>query len=173
MPALVSNVELDWEHEFNRRAREHLGRHLSVVEFDKRGMGLSDRFERAPTLDERLQDIISVMDGVGWESASIFGVSEGGLMSQLFAAEYPERVEQLVLVNTFVGPRYLPRLFEHVREGDPPLKPVEDIVATFAHIGEAWSEDPRRMVDFMMPSQLDNESFTRCLLYTSDAADDL
>ena len=103
------------------------------------------------------------MDGVGWESASIFGVSEGGLMSQLFAAEYPERVEQLVLVNTFVGPRYLPRLFEHVREGDPPLKPVEDIVATFAHIGEAWSEDPRRMVDFMMPSQLDIESFTRWL----------
>ena len=161
VPALVSNVELDWEHEFNRRAREHLGRHLCVVEFDKRGMGLSDRFDRAPSLDERLQDIVSVMDAVGWERANIFGASEGGLMSQLFAAEFPERVDNLVLCNTFLGPQHLPRLLDHVLEDDPPLKSLDQTVSIFTHIGEGWSDDPERMVDFMMPSQLGNESFTR------------
>ena len=161
IPALVSNVELDWEHEFNRRAREHLGRHLCVVEFDKRGMGLSDRFDRAPTLDERLQDIVSVMDTVGWERANIFGASEGGLMGQLFAAEFPERVEHLILCNTFLGPQHLPRLLDHVRDDDPPLKSLDEFISIFTHIGEGWSDDPERMVDFMMPSQLGNESFTR------------
>ena len=84
-------------------------------------------------------------------------------MSQLFAAEFPERVDHLVLCNTFLGPRYLPRLLDHVLEDDPPLKSLDQTVSIFTHIGEGWSDDPARMVEFMMPSQLGNESFTRWL----------
>ncbi len=47
---LVSNVELAWEQEVYRRAREYIGRYVRVLEFDKRGIGSSDRFEQAPTL---------------------------------------------------------------------------------------------------------------------------
>lgn len=161
VPALISNIELELEHELIRRVREYLGRHHAVVQFDKRGMGLSDRFERAPTLEERLQDMVAVMDAVGWERASLLGASEGGMMSQLFAAQYPERVDKVVLLNTFVGPRYLSRMLDQVRPDDRPMLTLDDLVAAFAHIGEEWSEDPVPMVDFLMPSQLDNESFTR------------
>ena len=44
---------------------EHLGASLRVLQFDKRGIGLSDRFESTPTLDERIGDVGAVMDAVG------------------------------------------------------------------------------------------------------------
>jgi class 3 adenylate cyclase len=69
--------------------------------FDRRGMGLSER-TRSGTLEERIDDARAVLDAVGSERASLFGVSEGGPMSILFAATYPDRVESLVLVGAEV-----------------------------------------------------------------------
>lgn len=66
IPPIVSNIDVKWDHEFHRRVLEHLGSFLRVVRFDKRGIGLSDRFETAPSLDERIGDIGAVMDVVGW-----------------------------------------------------------------------------------------------------------
>ena len=101
VPDLISNVEITWEHELYRRSLEHLGKHMTCVYFDKRGIGASDRFEEAPTLEQRNQDILAVMDTVGWERAHVLGQSEGAVMGQLFAADFPERVESLTLINTF------------------------------------------------------------------------
>lgn len=74
--------------------------------FDKRGVGLSDRFDEAPTADQRIGDIISVLDAVGWEKAQIHGMSEGGLMAQHFVAEHPQRALSLGLLNSSISPRY-------------------------------------------------------------------
>jgi pimeloyl-ACP methyl ester carboxylesterase len=86
VPGLVSNVELAWEHEVYRRAREYIGHYVRVLEFDKRGMASSDRFDRTPTLEQRIEDIEAVMDAEGIERAHVLGLSEGGLMAQFFAA---------------------------------------------------------------------------------------
>ena len=72
---------------------------MTCVDFDKRGIGLSDRFDDAPTLEQRNEDIHAVMDAVGWERAHFLGVSEGAAMGQLFAADFPERVESLTLAQ--------------------------------------------------------------------------
>src|SRR5262245_45419157 len=88
-PGLISNVELAWEHEVYRRAREYIGLFVRVLEFDKRGMASSDRFEQAPTLEQRIDDIKAVMDAEGLARAHVFGLSEGGMMAQLFAALHP------------------------------------------------------------------------------------
>ncbi len=71
-----------------------------LMVFDKRGMGLSDRNVGAPTLEERMDDVRAVMDAVGSERAALIGVSEGGPMSVLFAATYPQRTVALVLYGT-------------------------------------------------------------------------
>jgi hypothetical protein len=78
IPGLVSNVELACEHDVYRRAREYVGRDVRVLEFDKRGMARSDRFEQAPTLEQRIDDVQAVMDAEG-SSARTSWVSEGGL----------------------------------------------------------------------------------------------
>src|SRR5262249_43604957 len=71
------------------------------IRFDKRGTGLSDPVPGVPTLEERMEDVHAVLDAVGSERAALFGYSEGGPMSALFAATYPERTLALVMYGTF------------------------------------------------------------------------
>ena len=59
-------------------------------------MGLSDRVQVA-MLEERMDDVRAVMDAVGSERAALLGVSEGGPMSLMFAATYPDRTLALLL----------------------------------------------------------------------------
>lgn len=161
VPALISNVEVSWEHELYRRTLEHLGKHMTCVQFDKRGIGLSDRFDGAPTLEERNQDIHAVMGAVGLERCHFLGLSEGGLMSQLFAADFPERVESLILLNTFPPRRYSKRIHGHFRDGDYPLYGTAERYKRFMRVADEWSEDPRYFVEWDMPSAAQNESFIR------------
>ena len=161
VPALVTNMEVSWEHEYLLRIYDLLGRHLSVVQFDKRGIGLSDRPEIAPTLEERIGDITAVMDEAGWERASLLGISEGGVMSQLFAATHPERVDRLILHNTLPSPRYWSRVFALAADGDPPLRPTQTVRSDFDRLADAWPECVEEFVEWFMPSQSENLAFLR------------
>jgi pimeloyl-ACP methyl ester carboxylesterase len=59
--------------------------------FDKRGTGLSDPVAGPATLEERVEDLTAVMEAAGSRQAAVMGVSEGGTMAMLFAAQHPER----------------------------------------------------------------------------------
>ena len=69
--------------------------------FDKRGTGMSDRVTELPGLEQRIDDVRAVMDAVGMEQAALLGMSEGGSLTALFAATYPERCSALVLYGSF------------------------------------------------------------------------
>ena len=71
-----------------------------LILFDKRGTGLSDRSSGIPDLETRMDDIRVVMDAVGSKRAALLGVSEGGPMTLLFAATYPERTAAAILYGT-------------------------------------------------------------------------
>ena len=161
VPALLSNVEVTWEHEFVNRINDLFAKHVTVVGFDKRGIGLSDRTDVAPTLEERIGDIVAVMDAVGWERASLLGVSEGGVMSQLFAATYPERVDKLILHNTAVPSRYYGRVAALAEPDDPPIASLEQLWARFESLANGWPENSQEMVDWFMPDQSANDAFVR------------
>ena len=110
VPGWASHLELQWDEGPIRGWIEGLAGIGRLITFDKRGTGLSDRALGAGTLEERMDDVRAVMDEIGIEQASLVGVSEGGPMSILFAATYPERVRSLVLFNSFAravsGPDY-------------------------------------------------------------------
>jgi class 3 adenylate cyclase len=99
----ISNVELGWEDPAIARFYERLASFARLILFDKRGTGLSDRVsdERPPTLEERTDDIRAVLDAAGSERAAVFGVSEGGNMSVLFAATHPQRTTALLTHGIF------------------------------------------------------------------------
>src|SRR3954453_19340681 len=80
VPPLVTNLEILWEHEFYRRFFEYIARHVRVTVFDKRGIGLSDKFHDAPTLEQRTPAILAVMDAAGLDRPALVGASEGGLI---------------------------------------------------------------------------------------------
>jgi pimeloyl-ACP methyl ester carboxylesterase len=100
VPMFVSNLELQWEEPAERRYFERLASFCRLIMFDKRGTGLSDRVAVA-TLEERMDDLRAVMDDAGAQRAAVFGSSEGGALSILFAATYPERVSALVLYGAY------------------------------------------------------------------------
>jgi pimeloyl-ACP methyl ester carboxylesterase/class 3 adenylate cyclase len=104
VPGAVSNVELLAESpprsDFSRAQKaffERLGRFARVLVFDKRGTGASDRVSGVASLETRMDDVRAVMDAAGSTRAAVVGVSEGGPLSLLFSATYPERAAALVV----------------------------------------------------------------------------
>ncbi len=101
VPGFVSHVELLWEHPTAARFMRRLASFARVITYDKRGQGLSDRPADPPTLEDSMDDLRAVLDATTTEDAVVFGVSEGGPMSMLFAATYPERISSLILYGTY------------------------------------------------------------------------
>jgi class 3 adenylate cyclase len=101
VPGFISNLDVAWEEPYRARVWTRLAAFARLIMFDKRGTGLSDRAVGVPTLEERMDDVRAVMDAVGSQQAALFGISEGGAMSVLFAATYPERTRALVLYGTY------------------------------------------------------------------------
>ena len=99
VPGIVTHIELNWEIPNQARMLRQLGRHFRVIMFDKRGQGLSDRFEGVPTLEERMDDVRDVMRAAGSSRAVLLAYSEGGAMGALFTATYPGMVERLILLS--------------------------------------------------------------------------
>jgi len=94
----LSNIDVVWENPGYRAFLNEIASFGRLILFDKRGTGMSDRNVGAPTLEDRAEDIRAVMDAVDSEQATIFGVSEGGNMTCMFAATYPERVRSIILI---------------------------------------------------------------------------
>src|SRR5206468_10439712 len=99
VPGWISNVELNWDEPSHAHVLERLARFSRLSLFDKGGTGLSDPvpLDLLPPLEERMDDVGAVLDAVDSEQTAVSGFSEGGLMSVLFAATYPERVTALNL----------------------------------------------------------------------------
>jgi len=129
VPGFVSAVDLTLDGPFGA-AVARLARVGRVVTFDKRGTGLSDRVAELPNLDTRMDDLRAVMDAAGIERAHLAGVSEGGPMSIVFAATFPDRTLSLLLYGSFAC---------FVRAEDHPWMPTrEERESVAARGAEAW-----------------------------------
>jgi len=108
VPGFVSHLEQAWEDPSYSRFLMQLASFSRLILFDKRGTGLSDRISGIPTLEERMDDLRAVMDAVGSPRAALFGISEGGPMSVLFAATHPERASALVMYGSIARGSWAP-----------------------------------------------------------------
>jgi pimeloyl-ACP methyl ester carboxylesterase len=144
IPGFVSNVDYYWEMPVLPRLLERLASFSRLILFDKRGTGRSDPVATVPTLEQRMDDVRSVMDAVGSERAALLGVSEGGPTSLLFAATYPERTRALVLYGTS------PRLTE--APDWPSGWTQKEMRGWFEEIERGWGEGA--LLDRFAPSAL-------------------
>jgi pimeloyl-ACP methyl ester carboxylesterase/DNA-binding CsgD family transcriptional regulator len=103
VPGFLSNLEVHWEDPGYSHLLQRLGAFTRLIQFDKRGTGLSDRVDNRdlPSLETRMDDVRAVMDAAGSGRAALLGASEGAPMSILFAATYPERTRTLVLYGGY------------------------------------------------------------------------
>jgi RNA polymerase sigma factor (sigma-70 family) len=92
-----------WRHWVRELSRGH-----TLVRYDERGCGLSDReFDGVPTLDTYVGDLAAVVDAAGLERFALLGLSGGGPTAIQYAVRNPERVSHLVLYGTYARGRYM------------------------------------------------------------------
>jgi class 3 adenylate cyclase len=143
----LGHVELVWEHESSARFLNGLASFARVINFDRRGSGLSDPVAEAPTLEQRMDDVRAVMDAAGSERAALMGISEGVSMCLLFAATYPDRTSALVAY----GGMARGTADEHY----PWATPAEALIESSTElVGPHWGEGAS--VEFAAPSQAEN-----------------
>ena len=104
-PGFVSHLEHSWDDPALARFLRRLASFSRLIVFDKRGTGMSDRdpSDRAPLLEDRVNDIVAVMDAAGSSSAAIMGISETAAMSLLFAATHPERTTAVIAYGAWTN----------------------------------------------------------------------
>lgn len=151
IPGWVSHIDMLWEDYKISGFLKRLTKFSRLILFDKRGTGLSDRISEFSTLEERMDDILSVMNAANSEKAFLFGHSEGGTVSCLFSAIYPQRVNGLVTFAAFAKRKY---------SVDYPWAPTEDEREIFYKaIEEEWGNGQKMGLEFIMPSLVDDHNY--------------
>ncbi len=146
VPGYISNLELFRHIPSTQRAFERFSRFARLITFDKRGSGLSDRTDHAPTLEERMEDIRAVLDEVGSERTALFGFSEGGATCILFAATYPERTTALVMYGATARSTWAPDYTF--------APPAEALLEGGLMLGEFWGQGAN--IELFNPSVQDD-----------------
>jgi len=147
VPGTLSHVELYWELPVNEYILKRLTSFARVIVFDKRGQGLSDRVAEQ-SLEERIGDVRAVLDAAGSKRVAIFGWSEGGPMSLMFAATYPERTSALVLFGCFAS-----------MKAEPWAMSQERFDLFLATVDTHWGEGV--LVPINAPSMRENKAFVQ------------
>jgi pimeloyl-ACP methyl ester carboxylesterase len=147
VPGTLSHADLYWEFPINQYLLKRLTAFARVIVFDKRGQGLSDRVAEQ-TVEERIGDVRVVMDAAGSPRATICGWSEGGPMSLMFSATYPERTSALVLCGSFA------RL-----QGEAWAVDQEQWTAFLRRLEDRWGQGV--LVPINAPSRRDDEAFVQ------------
>lgn len=145
VPGFISNLDLQWEDEGWTRLLKRLSAFSRLILFDKRGTGLSDRFDarHVPSPTQQMDDIRAVMDAAGSGRAALLGTSDGAAISMRFAATYPERMRALVLYGGYASfgkwvmpAERLARFMDAIAQG-------WGTGATLPHFAPGRVEDPR------------------------------
>jgi pimeloyl-ACP methyl ester carboxylesterase len=108
VPGFVSNVEAIWQSPEQSAFFRRLASFCRLILFDKRGTGMSDRGSQVFALEQRMHDVQAILDEVGAERTVLFGTSEGGPMSLLYTATYPERTSSLILYGSYAKRSWTP-----------------------------------------------------------------
>jgi pimeloyl-ACP methyl ester carboxylesterase len=84
-------------HEGYTGITEVMAERFTVLDYDHRGYGLSDRPEQRYSMDVWSDDLAGLLDAIGIERLHVHGASMGGFVAARFAADHPERVDRLVI----------------------------------------------------------------------------
>ena len=157
VPGWTSNLEASWDLPLLGPFQRRLASIARLILFDRRGSGVSDRppKDESLALEYGVDDIRAVMDAAGSERAVIISFEDGGILSPVFAASQPERVQALVLFGTWARYRKAP---------DYPWGWDEDQILEFdQHLEREWGTETfwRWNLETISPSKVNDVAFVR------------
>lgn len=148
---IFSNLDVMWDEPRFARFLTRLASFSRLTVFDMRGVGLSDRGSEPPLVERQRDDVGAVMDAVGIDRATVFGVARAASMSMLFAATHPERTQALVL--------YAPTVKRVASEEFPEAMSPDEQARFLGRFVEEMGTG--RNVALQAPSLLGEERFVR------------
>jgi len=101
-PHWFTHLEHDWTNPAMRPWVEDLSKRYTLLRFDQRGTGLSDREVPEISFEAHVRDLEAVVDAAGFDRFALFGLSQGSAFSIAYAVRHPERVSHLLLCGGFV-----------------------------------------------------------------------
>jgi class 3 adenylate cyclase len=149
VPGSVTHLEVLWEEPRVSRFLTRLAGFSRLILMDPRGLGLSDRLTEVPTLDERVADLLSVLDAAEIERATLFGNADTGPACIAAAALHPHRVTGLILCGTYAKASW---------SADYPIGWTEEGWAEFQRFVKAdWGT--AKLIENAAPSLAHDEAF--------------
>jgi pimeloyl-ACP methyl ester carboxylesterase/DNA-binding CsgD family transcriptional regulator len=136
-PHLVSHLKCDWDNLIWRHWLSLFASHHTLISYDARGCGLSDREGTEFSLERYVDDLEAVVDAAGAERFALFGMVAGGATAVAFAARHPQRVTHLVLVGTYSRATHSRA---HMA-GSPTPKQLEEADLHLKSVGLAFEHD--------------------------------
>jgi pimeloyl-ACP methyl ester carboxylesterase/DNA-binding CsgD family transcriptional regulator len=99
----LSHLQFDWQSPVWRHYLVELGRFATVIRFDERGHGLSDRHVTNHSLAARVADLEAVVDDAGLDRFALLAMAQGGPVAIEYAARHPERLTRLAFYGSYAG----------------------------------------------------------------------
>jgi pimeloyl-ACP methyl ester carboxylesterase/DNA-binding CsgD family transcriptional regulator len=127
----MTHLEFDWESPVWRPWLTELSRHNTLVRYDQRGCGLSDRDVGDISFAAWLADLETVVAAAGLARFVLLGASQGASLAIAYAAKHPQRVSHLVLYGGFARGR--------LKRGSPAQADEADIQRGLIRLG--WGRD--------------------------------
>ena len=119
-PPLLLLHGAEGSHRMFEQIAPFLASHFTVLAYDQRDCGDTQNPERPSSLRDLAQDATSLLLGLGYAKAHVYGTSFGGRVAQALALWHPELVERLVLGSTWPLPHALvafnPAAIKRIRE---------------------------------------------------------
>jgi pimeloyl-ACP methyl ester carboxylesterase len=111
-----THLELDWDSAIWRHWFQVLADGRTLVRYDPRGSGLSDRNVDNFSLEAWIRDLEAVVDTVGLRRFPLIGLCQGGAVAIAFAARHPERISRLILYDSYLSGAYAEGVDERVQK---------------------------------------------------------
>lgn len=97
----LSHLEHDWSSPIWRHYLVELGRIATVVRYDERGFGMSDRDVGDLSFERRVDDLAAVVEHAGLDRFTLMAMAQGGPPAIRWTVDHPDRVERLVCADTY------------------------------------------------------------------------
>jgi pimeloyl-ACP methyl ester carboxylesterase/DNA-binding CsgD family transcriptional regulator len=130
-PTWLTHLEFDWQSPVWRHWLEGLADGRTLVRYDERGCGLSDREVEDVSPEARVGDLEAVIDAAGLERFDLLGMSQGGPVAISYAARHPDRIDHLVLYATYARGRLM-------RDPSPSAREQAELLSSLIRMG--WGQ---------------------------------
>jgi pimeloyl-ACP methyl ester carboxylesterase/DNA-binding winged helix-turn-helix (wHTH) protein len=128
----MTHLEFDWESPVWRHWLRELSREHTLVRYDERGCGFSDRDVADLSFDAWVRDLETVVDALGLDRFPLLGLSQGCAVAIAYAVRHPERVTKLILYGGYAEGAY-------TRARTPEQRAEADVVMRQLPLG--WGRD--------------------------------